>query len=75
MSDRITLKERLENLREIYLGMRESPARPGDIHAKNYMEAIEKAGRDGVTVEDNVYKTMTRVGHNRWRAGVKEFDE
>jgi hypothetical protein len=47
--------------------------RPDDIQASNYMEAIEKAGREGLTIEGDVYKTMTRVGKNRWRAGVEKF--
>ena len=47
--------------------------RPDDIHARNYMEAIEKAGREGTTIEGDVYKTVTRVGHNRWRAGTEKF--
>lgn len=54
---------------------RQSPARPGDIHARNYMEAIQKAGREGTTIEGAVYKTMTHVGKNRWRAGVEKFND
>ena len=49
--------------------------RPDDIIASNYMEATEKAGREGTTVEGDVYKTMTRVGHNRWRAGTEKFND
>ena len=46
---------------------------PDDIIASNYMEAIQKAGREGTTVEGDVYKTITRVGHSRWRAGTEKF--
>jgi hypothetical protein len=50
-----------------------SPVQPGDITARNYMEAIEKARRDGFTADGDVYKTITHVGHNRWRPGVEKF--
>jgi len=67
--------ERLENIRRMLFGIKESPASPDDIKARNYAEAIEKAGRQGITIEGDVYKTMTRVGHNRWRAGTEKFDK
>ena len=47
--------------------------RPDDIIATDYMDAIQKSGREGFTIEGDVYKTMTHVGKNRWRAGVEEF--
>lgn len=47
--------------------------RPDDIIATDYMDAIRKAGREGLTIEGDVYKTMVHVGHNRWRADVENF--
>lgn len=47
--------------------------RPDDIIATDYMDAIRKAGREGLTIEGDVYKTMTHVGKNRWRAGTEKF--
>lgn len=47
--------------------------RPDDIIASNYMEAIRKAGREGTTIEGDVFKTMIHIGPNRWRAGVEKF--
>lgn len=47
--------------------------RPDDVIATDYMDAIRKAGREGTTIEGDVYKTMTHVGYNRWRAGTEKF--
>ena len=44
----------------------------GIIHATNYIRAAEL--RDGITIPGDVYKTITRVGHNQWRAGVEKFN-
>jgi len=47
--------------------------RPDDIIATDYMDAIRKSGREGYTIEGDVYKTMNHVGYNRWRAGTEKF--
>jgi hypothetical protein len=71
MSDKITFADRRRNWARMLFGIPEAPARPDDIHARNYMEVIHKSGREGTTIPGGVYKTITHVGRNRWQAGVE----
>lgn len=41
------------------------------VDASNYLEACHR--RDGVTIAGDVYKTVTHIGHNRWRIGIRKF--